>query len=451
MWVSAPPDVTGRYRDISPTYFRNYPSARQRLVPWLNRELNALLYENTMLVMYLVDRIMDYLLRHHICSRSFRLFLSGYLGYKAEHFVHEFYNFMRSPFDMIGYDRHIIYTTRPRSPTPYIEVDDNDNNSESEIIVVSDASSDVIETNPPTPPAPIVIELDSDDTIVESNDVLPSTSFPRPILLDDNDDRSPILPIKLRLKNKRKRKHRPNSKSKRRRRISRSSSSSSSTSSSDSYRSKRNYTIVNDVCVISSDDSDDDDNNSANKNSDSDDDLPLSALIRKTSTKALDLTTKTNVFDPNMPSCSFTNDFESGNSRDSRTPPLPDDYFNKKDESLMGELSDNAVPSCSQQQYKNKTKNKKRRSSSSSSVSSSSSSSSSASSSSSSSIATSSVSSSSDDSFYKKPIVKSEIHIKTEQGANNNGNNDGNDAGSSRSMVNIVIKNEEPSPLWYFP
>lgn len=83
-------------------YLRENPAARQRLVPWLNRELNALLFENTQQVMHLVDIIMEYLLSHHIRSTAFKNMLREHLGSKTEHFVHEFYTFMRSPYDMIG-------------------------------------------------------------------------------------------------------------------------------------------------------------------------------------------------------------------------------------------------------------------------------------------------------------------------------------------------------------
>ncbi len=36
-------DTTGRYRETSPEWFRANPAQTHRLVPWLNRELNALL------------------------------------------------------------------------------------------------------------------------------------------------------------------------------------------------------------------------------------------------------------------------------------------------------------------------------------------------------------------------------------------------------------------------
>ena len=36
-------DITGRYRDCSPAWYRTNPAQTHRLVPWLNRELNVLL------------------------------------------------------------------------------------------------------------------------------------------------------------------------------------------------------------------------------------------------------------------------------------------------------------------------------------------------------------------------------------------------------------------------
>ncbi|XP_044745717.1 E3 ubiquitin-protein ligase Topors-like [Coccinella septempunctata] len=163
---SDPMSMTVRYRQITPDFFRANPASRGRLVPWLNRELNALLRENTQQVMELVDRIMDYLLRYHICSGPFRNLLRSALGNRTDHFVHEFYNFMRSPFDMVGYDRHVNYYERPTTPTPFIDVSEDD-------------SSDVmiVEENPE------VIEVHSSDS---DDDVIMTSSFvPKPRLLTD--------------------------------------------------------------------------------------------------------------------------------------------------------------------------------------------------------------------------------------------------------------------------
>ncbi|KAJ8977023.1 hypothetical protein NQ317_013472 [Molorchus minor] len=238
LWVTAPPDVTGRYRDVSPSFFRSCPGARTRLVPWLNRELNALLYENTQLVMRLVDIIMDHLLRHHICSRTFR---------------------------------NLLYDL----PAPYIDVSDND---DSDVIIVGTTS----------PQEPVVIDLinsDSDEPILVQQE---ESHMPMPIpeRLSEPENREPVLPLKLRLKHKRQtreKERRLRQKRKSRRHRSRSSSSvSSSSSSSDS--SKSSYKREQ---YSSSSDTDLNVENTTGEES-ADDNLPLSAFTsRKKYTKKL--------------------------------------------------------------------------------------------------------------------------------------------------------------------
>ncbi|CAG9859424.1 unnamed protein product [Phyllotreta striolata] len=233
LWAIPIPDVTGRYRDVSPSFFRVYPAARTRLAPWLNRELNAILYENTQLVMRLVDIIMEQLLRNHVRSRAFHNLLFEYLDSETEHFIHEFYNFMRSPFDMIGYDRHVVYSMNPHTVT----IDDgSESGNDSDVIIVGSSN----------PQEPVVIDLvdsDSDDPIVVPDD---SPTPPASIAVRDNtpeqEARAPVLPLKLRLKNKRRsreeeREKRYRKKSKRYR--SSSSSSDSSWKSSERHRRKK--------------------------------------------------------------------------------------------------------------------------------------------------------------------------------------------------------------------
>lgn len=204
--------------------FRNNPAARTRLVPWLNRELNALLYENTQQVMHLVDIIMDHLLRHHICSYIFRSLLYEYLGNKTDHFIHEFYNFMRSPFDMVGYDRHVIYTERQHtSPIQlFDEIDVSD--YDSDVILVSDTNNNQGAQGSD----PVIIDLvetDSDEPIIVSEERNETRCC------EEEQNRQPILPIKLRIKNKHKSKEK-RSKTKKRHRLPSTSSSASTTSSS---------------------------------------------------------------------------------------------------------------------------------------------------------------------------------------------------------------------------
>lgn len=220
--------------------FRLNPAAINRLVPWLNRELNALLEENTQQVMTLVDVILTHLREHHIRGRFFRNLLTEYFGAKTVHFIHEFYNFMKSTYDMIGYDRHVFYTRRPPIPIEIItDIDDSDSDVE-----VIEMDNNVVSSNSLQQPTIEVIEINSDtdsDVIIvnsEAETVEIQNQSGRETS-EEEENRKPILPLKIRLKHKRLSKER-RSKSKRKHKrdvslvSSRSSSCSSSEDSSDS-------------------------------------------------------------------------------------------------------------------------------------------------------------------------------------------------------------------------
>ncbi|XP_072378628.1 uncharacterized protein Topors [Diabrotica undecimpunctata] len=230
LWAIAPLDVDGNFMACTPEYFRQAPLTRNRLVPWLNRELNALLYDNTQLVMRLVDTILDMLLQRHICSRTFRNVLLEHLNIRTDHFIHEFFSFMKSRFDMIGYDRQVVYSERPLSPLSVVTLPDeiSDSGHDSDVIIVGSTG----------PQEPVVIDLlntDSDDEpILISHEEPPP---PELIPISDSspeapprDNRSPVLPLKLRLKHKRR--SREEERFRKRFRRYRSSSSSSSSDSS---------------------------------------------------------------------------------------------------------------------------------------------------------------------------------------------------------------------------
>lgn len=291
--------------------FRSNPEARQRLVPWLNRELNALLYENTQQVMTLVDIIMEYLLTHHIFSIQFHSLLYEYLGTKTNHFIHEFSTFMKSPYDMIAYDRNANYSVRNESPSNDVN-SDFENDSDAMIVpsppavtgnpfqtpvlevieINSDSSrdSDVI-IREPTPP--VVVDLVDTDTDENANVQRENSEI---VSADDAENvdeasRKPILPLKIRLKHKRQRRDR---KSKRKRNSGRSSSASSdssteSSSSADSarktrrFRKKQKKSRYKCYKIYRKDEDDGSSSDSSRKNSESDseDDLPLSSFVAK--------------------------------------------------------------------------------------------------------------------------------------------------------------------------
>ncbi|XP_045136145.1 E3 ubiquitin-protein ligase Topors-like [Portunus trituberculatus] len=109
-WVQPIADITGRYRQSSPQLYREQPALTHRLVPWVNRELAALLHSARIGIV--LTEVMDLIERYPINSREFRRAVRPHLGSRTRHFVHEFYNFARSPYDMVGHDNAAHYVTR---------------------------------------------------------------------------------------------------------------------------------------------------------------------------------------------------------------------------------------------------------------------------------------------------------------------------------------------------
>ena len=120
LWVRPMSDITGRYRETTPEFFQLNPAMTHRLVPWLNRELNVLLTNHENRVSYVLDLILRMITQSHICSRAFREALQEYTGAQTEHFIHEFFQFARSPFDMHGFDENANY--EPRNTISHEEV-----------------------------------------------------------------------------------------------------------------------------------------------------------------------------------------------------------------------------------------------------------------------------------------------------------------------------------------
>ena len=111
-WVQPLSDITGRYRETTPEFFQLNPAMTHRLVPWLNRELNALLENHDNRLHYVLELILRLITQHHIRSRQFRDALRQYFTGRTEHFIHEFYQFARSPYDMYGFDENAQYERR---------------------------------------------------------------------------------------------------------------------------------------------------------------------------------------------------------------------------------------------------------------------------------------------------------------------------------------------------
>lgn len=83
-----------------------------RLMPWINRDIVCLLRNAPNTVSEVMQMMHDILPMINIPTRTFRRRLSPFLGERTNHFIHELFNFARSPFDMVGYDRVVQYSTR---------------------------------------------------------------------------------------------------------------------------------------------------------------------------------------------------------------------------------------------------------------------------------------------------------------------------------------------------
>lgn len=81
------------------------------------------------------------LCRHDIQSREVREYFLRYLHDKTDHFIHEFYNFAISPYDIVGYDRNVDYSSRAQpNDVATVEISSNES-SDGEVQVIDEGSA----------------------------------------------------------------------------------------------------------------------------------------------------------------------------------------------------------------------------------------------------------------------------------------------------------------------
>lgn len=102
-------DITGRARECSAEFYRNNQAQMHRLIPFLNREAIHVIQDQR-LVTSLMQRATEILTTHDITSPEFRRQMEPYFREDTVHFIHEFYNFARSPYDIYGYDNNVQYS-----------------------------------------------------------------------------------------------------------------------------------------------------------------------------------------------------------------------------------------------------------------------------------------------------------------------------------------------------
>lgn len=138
-------------RECSPTWYASNPACLHRLVPFLARELLALLWNDERTIEHVIQEILTTIQIHEIRSAVLTRKLHEYLGRFTKHFVHEFYTFASCPYDLAGFDRYAQYPNinTPSAPetTPLqIQLDDDDDGDEETPIIIDETNDLPINT-----------------------------------------------------------------------------------------------------------------------------------------------------------------------------------------------------------------------------------------------------------------------------------------------------------------
>ncbi|KFM81159.1 E3 ubiquitin-protein ligase Topor, partial [Stegodyphus mimosarum] len=132
LWVK--PYTGHPMRSASPEFYRLNPMCTHRLLRWLLRELSVLL-DNESHVTFVLEVIMALITRYEIRSHDFFLYIVPYFSSHTNHFIHEFYSFAISPFEMETYDRQACYSALDAN-----EVAPDFSSSDNDVIPLSSSS-----------------------------------------------------------------------------------------------------------------------------------------------------------------------------------------------------------------------------------------------------------------------------------------------------------------------
>ena len=102
-------DGSGRIKECNPVWYRNNQAQTHHLVPWLSRELTAIMEHQTNLIPRVIELVIELIQLFGIKSKEFHEEMSGHTSDKTKHFQHEFYHFARSTYGIVEYDVRACY------------------------------------------------------------------------------------------------------------------------------------------------------------------------------------------------------------------------------------------------------------------------------------------------------------------------------------------------------
>ena len=110
-------DRSGRIKECNPVWYRNNQAQTHHLVPWLSRQLTAIMEFQTHLIPKVIDLIIEMIQLFGIKSKEFHEQMSRHTGDKTKHFQHEFYHFARSTYSIMEYDVRVRYNETSKIPS----------------------------------------------------------------------------------------------------------------------------------------------------------------------------------------------------------------------------------------------------------------------------------------------------------------------------------------------
>lgn len=194
LWV-CPPNNRRSARHFTPAFFRDNPACTHRLMPWLDRELQALLAGGEAQLAFTTELVLTLITRYEVCSAEFAEHVRPFFGARTAHFLHELAAFVASPLDMVAYDRVAVYDSaasvlaRGSRAAPFVAAQSDDDEAAParppvllaprdpsepgpsglhhgttvDLVAAGDSDDSDCVVVPAQPGAPVVIELSSSD------------------------------------------------------------------------------------------------------------------------------------------------------------------------------------------------------------------------------------------------------------------------------------------------
>ena len=119
-------------------------------------------HNQTNAIPQILEDMREMLCRFDIQSRTIRKYFQRYLYQRTDHFIHEFYNFAISAYDIVGYDRHVDYNARVQSTSTTVEISDNSDDDDVQVVEEAPPNSSTPPEIPPVTATSVVMETSCD-------------------------------------------------------------------------------------------------------------------------------------------------------------------------------------------------------------------------------------------------------------------------------------------------